>query len=166
MEAVVPARLGVAAAALRGLPAYLVGVRCPLDVIMQWRDADGSSGTYAQTLPVGGVPDAVLRWQHAVHVPGVYDLEVDTSTSNPEECAAAIMARMKDGPGDAFARLPRPYDERCVGQAVVAEKSFWQHRRGSRPWTAARASVDSILARSSGQRVRTATFRVGQPSTS
>lgn len=102
--------LGVAAAALRGLPAYLVGVRCPLDVIMQRRDAHGS-GVYAQTLPGGGVPEPVRRWQHAVHVPGVYDLEVDTSTSSPAECAAAIMARMKDGPGDAFARLPRPYVE-------------------------------------------------------
>jgi len=102
--------LGTAAAALRGLPAYLIGVRCPLDVIMRRRDAD-RTGRYAATQPDGSVPKPVLRWQHAVHVPGVYDLEVDTSTASPDECAAAIMARMKDGPGDAFARVPRPYDE-------------------------------------------------------
>jgi len=102
--------LGIAATALRELPAYLIGVRCPLDVVMRRRDAD-RTGVYAQTPPGGGIPEPVLRWQHAVHVPGVYDLEVNTSLSTPEECAGAILTRMRDGPGDAFARLPRPYDE-------------------------------------------------------
>jgi hypothetical protein len=29
-------------------------------------------------------------WQQAVHVPGIYDLEVDTSVLSPEQCADVI----------------------------------------------------------------------------
>jgi chloramphenicol 3-O phosphotransferase len=48
----------------------------------------------------------VLLWQQAVHVPGIYDLEVDTSALSPEECAAVIHRRLVDGPPPAaFPRL-------------------------------------------------------------
>lgn len=30
------------------------------------------------------VPEPVLRCHRAVHLPGIYDLEVDTSTQTPE----------------------------------------------------------------------------------
>lgn len=88
---------------LRGLPALLVGVRCPLDVIMQRRgDSDGP------------VPEPVLRWQHEVHVPGIYDLEVDTSVLSPAECADAIRRRVENGPPpNAFPRL------RSTGAAML-----------------------------------------------
>jgi chloramphenicol 3-O phosphotransferase len=84
---------------LSGLPALLVGVRCPLDVVMErrratWGDADGP------------VPEPVRRWQEAVHTPGIYDLEVDTSVLSPEACADAIRRRLDDGPPpSAFRRL-------------------------------------------------------------
>lgn len=80
---------------LRGLPVLFVGVRCPLAVIMErrratWHDKDATEGDE--------VPLPVRLWQQAVHAPGVYDLEVDTSTLAPEECADLIRQRLADGP--------------------------------------------------------------------
>ena len=41
-----------------------------------------------------------------VHVPGVYDLEVDTSVTSPEECADAIRRLLVDmASPTAFERL-------------------------------------------------------------
>lgn len=100
------------AAQLADLPAYFVGVRCPLEVIMDRRDASAAAeasaaGRYETRGPGGAVPDAVVRWERAVHDPGVYDLEVDTSVHAASQCAAAIEARMEDGPPAAFADLAR-----------------------------------------------------------
>ena len=102
---------------LSRLPAFLIGVRCPVEVIMARRDA-GSSGPgggsgggrggrvrYVTSGPDGTVPEVVLRWERAVHDPGIYDLEVDTSTASPEACAAAIVRRLAEGPPVAFAAL-------------------------------------------------------------
>ena len=87
--------LADAARRLDRLPVLLVGIRCPIDVIMQRR------GT-----PDDSVPEPVQRWQHAVHDPGIYDLEVDTSVMTSEECARAIRQRLDDGPEPfAFAQL-------------------------------------------------------------
>jgi chloramphenicol 3-O phosphotransferase len=97
-----------AAGTLRGLPAYLVGVRCPVEVIMARRDGDpgvDGGGRYVTSEPDGSIPDAVLRWERAVHDPGLYDLEVDTSTMSPELCATAIRRRLRAGPPVAFAEL-------------------------------------------------------------
>ena len=103
---------------LAGLPAYFVGVRCPVEVIMDRRDA-GAGGAgygrwggrggrpYVTSEPDGGVPDIVVRWERAVHDPGIYDLEVDTSTTSPEACAAAVVARVEAGQPVAFAYLAR-----------------------------------------------------------
>lgn len=76
---------------LHGLPALLVGVRCPIDVIMQRRQASGMlpTGDWG-----GGIPEPVERWQDAVHVPGLYDLELDTSLLTPERCAQAIASEL------------------------------------------------------------------------
>ena len=49
----------------------------------------------------------VFRWERAVHHPGTYDLEVDTSRASPEACAAAIARRLDEGPPVAFAELAR-----------------------------------------------------------
>ncbi len=54
----------------------------------------------------GSIPDPVKRWQEAVHIPGIYDLEVDTSLLSPEQCAALIRERLESGPpGKAFPQL-------------------------------------------------------------
>jgi chloramphenicol 3-O phosphotransferase len=101
--------LGQVARRLSGLPAYFIGVRCPVETIVGRRDAvePGREGRYLRSGPDGAVPDAVLRWQRAVHDPGVYDLEVDTSALSPEECAVAIRDRLRQGPPAAFSELGR-----------------------------------------------------------
>ncbi|MDP6124997.1 MAG: hypothetical protein QGH20_04500 [Candidatus Latescibacteria bacterium] len=54
----------------------------------------------------GSVPGPVRRWQKEVHVPGIYDLEVDTSAPTSEECAGVIVRRIEDGWAlTAFERL-------------------------------------------------------------
>jgi chloramphenicol 3-O phosphotransferase len=95
------------AVSLAGLPAYCIGVRCPVEVIMARRDADPGAGPggYVTSGPDGRVPDAVTRWERAVHDPGVYDLEVDTAAQSPAACAAAVARRVAEGPPVAFAAL-------------------------------------------------------------
>jgi chloramphenicol 3-O phosphotransferase len=90
---------------LRGLPAMFVGVRCDIDEIMRRRD-NSPPGHYARSSPDDPVPEPVRRWQEMVHVPGIYDIEVDTTTASPDDCAGAIHARWEDGaPLTAFAQL-------------------------------------------------------------
>jgi chloramphenicol 3-O phosphotransferase len=108
------------AATLRALPAYLIGVRCPVEVVMKRRDAGaggaGAGGAGAGGAGAGGaryvtsgsggtIPDVVHRWERAVHDPGIYDLQVDTSSCSAEACAAAIERRLEEGPPAAFAAL-------------------------------------------------------------
>lgn len=86
---------------LAGLPAYLIGVRCPVEVIVARRHA---TGWHAE----GEEEEALRRarmWEAAVHTPGIYDLEVDTSALSAEECAARIRERLEAGPGWALGRL-------------------------------------------------------------
>ena len=88
---------------LHGLPVLFVGVRCPLEIIMERRKATWGSADDSADSPV---PHPVLLWQHEVHIPGIYDLEVDTSTLSPTECADVIRQRLVDGPApSAFPRL-------------------------------------------------------------
>jgi chloramphenicol 3-O phosphotransferase len=102
--------LGRVARDLRGSPAYFIGVRCPVEVIMARRDA-GATGAgaggerYVTSEPDGSVPEVVRRWERAVHDPGLYDLEVDTSAQSAESCAEAIRRRLGGGPPVAFAAL-------------------------------------------------------------
>jgi chloramphenicol 3-O phosphotransferase len=103
-------RLGILDAVARHLevqPAFFIGIRCPLHVIMARRDAGAGMGEthYVTSRPDGAVPEEVLRWERAVHQPGIYDLEVDTSVFTPIECAAAIGERIHGGPPTAFRRL-------------------------------------------------------------
>ena len=93
---------------LAGLPALLVGVRCPTEEIMRRRQAGqpGRDGEYATGSADDPMPAPVLLWQQEVHRPGLYDLEVDTSVHSPEACAAAIRRRLDDPtPFSAFPRL-------------------------------------------------------------
>ncbi|WP_342240072.1 chloramphenicol phosphotransferase CPT family protein [Inquilinus sp. OTU3971] len=93
---------------LAGLPALLVGVRCPVEEVMRRRRAGqaGREGEYAVAAADEPVPEAVLRWQREVHLPGIYDLELDTSVLSPQDCAAAIRRRLDDPtPPLAFRQL-------------------------------------------------------------
>jgi chloramphenicol 3-O phosphotransferase len=86
---------------LTGLPVLFIGVHCPIGVIMERRRATGW-----QTPDDGSIPMPVKLWQRAVHEPGIYDLEVDTSLLSPEECAALIRQKLTDRPSpSAFHRL-------------------------------------------------------------
>lgn len=88
---------------LAGLPVLFVGVRCPIEVIMERRR---NTWPGAETSIAASVPDPVLRWQREVHIPGIYDLEVDTSTLSPSACADAIRQRLLQGPKpSAFEQL-------------------------------------------------------------
>jgi chloramphenicol 3-O phosphotransferase len=88
---------------LAGLYALFVGVHCPIETIMARRNADPQDGFYAHG---PGIPAPVQRWQDAVHVPGIYDLAVDTGSMTPPDCAAAIAALLAARPRPtALARL-------------------------------------------------------------
>jgi len=109
---------------LASLPVLFVGVRCPIEVIMERRDwgQPGREGQYltsvgrsrpcrahapsAARLSADPVPLPVRLWQRDVHIPGIYDLDVDTSLLSPDECAELIRRRLDDGPApSAFQRL-------------------------------------------------------------
>ena len=62
---------------------------------MARRNADPKGGFYASG---EGVPAPVQRWQDAVHVPGRYDVEVDTGSMTPVQCVAAIIAALEAPP--------------------------------------------------------------------
>ena len=88
---------------LAGFDVLFIGIRCPVEVIMVRRNADPQGGFY-----VGGdgVPEPVRRWQEAVHMPGIYDLEVDTGIMTAQQCVAAITGLLADPPAvRAFATL-------------------------------------------------------------
>lgn len=75
-----------------GLPAYFIGVQCPLEVLEE-REKSRRNRTLGQA-----------RAQHAlVHAHGCYDLEVDTSRHTPQECAQQIKDFLASGqPPTAF----------------------------------------------------------------
>lgn len=77
------------------LPVLFVGVHCPIEVLMQRRHATGWNADDSLDAPP---PRPVRLWQQHVHVPGIYDMEVDTSQLSPDECAALIQRRLADSP--------------------------------------------------------------------
>lgn len=84
---------------LKELPVMFVGVRCPIEVIMKRRMDTWKVG-YSKN---GSIPAPVKRWQHYVHIPGIYDLEVDTSLRSAEGCADLIREQLEHGkPMTAF----------------------------------------------------------------
>jgi len=90
---------------LAGLPVLFVGVRCNVDTIMERRRAAGVD-VYAVGEPGEPVPQPVLRWQREVHAYWTYDIDVDTSTQTPQQCALAIRGRLDEKqPAEAFAQI-------------------------------------------------------------
>lgn len=65
------------------LPAYLIGVRCPLE-ILEGREKARKNRTLGQ---------ARLQYD-IVHGKGIYDLEVDTAIFTAEDCARTIKERV------------------------------------------------------------------------
>jgi chloramphenicol 3-O phosphotransferase len=98
--------LPACARVLAGLPAWFIGVRCPIEVIQQRRAATwGPQYAYDED---GGVFEPVRRFQTAVHAPGIYDLELDTSEMSPPVSAEAIRRHLDSGPPpSALERLAR-----------------------------------------------------------
>ena len=77
-----------------GLPAYLIGLQCPLEILEQ-REKQRKDRTLGQ---------ARLQFP-LVHAHGVYDLELDTALLSPRECAARICERVEAGFPWAFQKL-------------------------------------------------------------
>jgi chloramphenicol 3-O phosphotransferase len=87
---------------LKSLPVLFVGVRCPTEVVIQRRRATW----HVSNADDSSVLRAVNLWEQTVHVPGIYDLEVNTSLLSSEECAEVIRQHLEDGaPPSAFKRL-------------------------------------------------------------
>lgn len=94
--------LPMCARVLEGFPVLFVGARCPIEKVMERRIATWGTGYTAE----GQIPQPVRLWQQLVHVPGIYDLEVDTSQLSPEACAGLIQQRLEaDPPPSAFQRI-------------------------------------------------------------
>lgn len=80
--------------ALDGLPVLFVGVRCPLEVLEKREKERGDRIEGLAAFQFG-----------RVHHYGIYDVEVDTSVSSPQECAEQIAAALRERPSpDAMAR--------------------------------------------------------------
>jgi len=77
------------------LPAYLIGIHCPLEILEQRERARRSR-----------TPGQARAQFSQVHAHCIYDLEVDTSANTPEECARLIQFRVYSGqPPTAFISL-------------------------------------------------------------
>jgi chloramphenicol 3-O phosphotransferase len=100
---------------LHGLPVLMVGVRCPLSAILDRRSVPqpGRPGVYARGDAAGHVPAPILAWQNDVHIPGIYDLDVDTSELSPAAIATSIETMLRDG-------VPRPTAAERIVQAHAA----------------------------------------------
>ncbi len=82
------------AAVLADLPAWLIGVRCPLAVLVE-RERSRGDRTLGQAAA-----------QHdRVHAHCLYDFEVDTSLLSPAECALAIQQAISGDAPTALRRL-------------------------------------------------------------
>jgi chloramphenicol 3-O phosphotransferase len=94
--------LATCARIVSGLPVLFVGVRCPIEVVMERRNKTWGWGYNDD----GSIPLPILRWQEAVHRPGTYDIELDTSKCSPARCAELISERLASGrPATAFLEL-------------------------------------------------------------
>jgi chloramphenicol 3-O phosphotransferase len=82
-----PAWLQDCREAFQELPAYLIGVRCPLEVLEQ-RERSRRNRTLGQ---------ARLQFER-VHAYCRYDFEVDTSINSTEQCALQIKAWLDGDP--------------------------------------------------------------------
>jgi chloramphenicol 3-O phosphotransferase len=93
---------------LDGLPVLFVGVRCPLDTILERRAGSAVEMGYVTGSRDDPTPLPVRLWQEAVHRDRLYDMEVDTSRLNAMQCAELIQQRLRPAPQPtAFQTLAR-----------------------------------------------------------
>jgi chloramphenicol 3-O phosphotransferase len=94
---------------MAGLPVLFVGVRCSIEEIMRRRNRGqaGRATRYETGTAEEPVPATVLRFQEQVHIPGIYDLEVDTTAQTSADCAEIIRGALQAGvpSPSAFERL-------------------------------------------------------------
>ncbi len=93
------------AALFADLPAYLIAVRCPLEVLEQREQSrrDRTLGQARAQFPL-------------VHAHAVYDLEVDTSLLSPDECARLVIEHLQSGAAPwAFRKLCADRSFCCAG---------------------------------------------------
>jgi chloramphenicol 3-O phosphotransferase len=76
------------------LDGFLIGVKPPLEVSEQWEAARGDRHT-----------GHARAHYDLIHAHGIYDLVLDPSQMTPEECAHAILKRVKGAPPNAFQRI-------------------------------------------------------------
>jgi chloramphenicol 3-O-phosphotransferase len=78
-------------------------IPAPIQEAMASAGADSIAAMGAQLAALGD-----WFYEHT-YANDVYDLELDSSTMNPEQVCQAIEARLAEGPGTAFARLRERY---------------------------------------------------------
>lgn len=106
---------------LKELPVLFVGVRCPIEIIMERRRNTGWNDGDPADAPV---PPPVRLWQQEVHIPGIYDLEVNTSVLSPGECAEVIRQCLETGPAaSAFKRIAAMSPEQNGTKQVATDAS-------------------------------------------
>ncbi|MFB1052242.1 chloramphenicol phosphotransferase CPT family protein [Paraliobacillus sp. JSM ZJ581] len=94
---------------LKDFPVLFVGIRCPLDVVMERRISTWGNNFKED----GSVPKPVILWQETVHVPGIYDVELDTSVLSSEQCANVIRKYIEtEQLGNAFKQIADMSSER------------------------------------------------------
>ena len=82
--------------AMEDISLYFVGVRCPAEVISE-----------REAMRPGRFPGTAVGHMEICHAHGDYDVEIDTSSNSPEQCAKNIIRRLEGGPPEAFAKLRR-----------------------------------------------------------
>lgn len=90
-----PAWVQECAELFHDLPAYLVGIHCPLEVIEQ-RERERADRTIGQA----------RKQYDRVHAHGIYDFTIDSSRGTPEACARQLYEYVTSGAAPtAFRRL-------------------------------------------------------------
>ena len=79
---------------LAGLRVLFVGVRCPVEVVLERRPV--SPDGYATER------EPAERWEERVHAPWTYQIQVDTSRLSAAECAADIQKVLDTAPSGTF----------------------------------------------------------------
>ena len=80
--------------ALKDLDVLFVGLRCRAEVL----DA-------RERERPGRFPGTAVRQDERVHRTAVYDLEIDTGETGPDQAVALLIERLAKGPGEAFHTL-------------------------------------------------------------
>jgi chloramphenicol 3-O phosphotransferase len=101
---ILPSNLELYLRAFEGIPVFLVGVRCPLDIAEERERARATTERYRGEPIDLRVPEFDL-----VHAHGAYDLEVDTSRSSVDQAVGAIRSALETAGagGSAFDALRR-----------------------------------------------------------